>query len=95
MFQLVAIGIMSLFIYACALYTNHPEKHPLDVAAMALQDAIAALFVCAGWLGDFGSVACSVLVQAVPSAEVDRCISLPGDVEVKACVAALVGASPW
>jgi len=88
----MVVSLMVLFD-AASLYANEPDRHLLDVATVALQDAGAAFFSVGEGIGEAGTMACGLLSRSVSVASLERCVALPDSIEVRACVAALTSAA--
>jgi len=85
----VLLLFLAVLLYAAALYAGEPERHPVEVATAALQDASAfAAFLGTGAV-DTGAAVCRLLSRSVPAAAMDRCMEEPEWMDARSCLAAL------
>jgi len=92
---MLLIGI-SLFIYACVLYSSEPQRSPLDVALLAISDATTAFFSVFGLVADSGAAVCGTFSsRSISTADLQQCITLPDAFDVRSCAAALARGSTW
>lgn len=95
LYQSIVLIFISLFVYTCVLYSSDPYRPILDVAVSAISDALSASFSFTGWVADASTSVCGLFMRAVPTSELQRCMSFPDAIDMRSCTAVLMGSSMW